>query len=260
MQTPRTNPETAALLQILAEADDLVRGYFERGAAVQTKTDGSLVTEADLAAEAVILAGLRRHFPDDALLSEESGAAHPAASPDGNRWVIDPIDGTSAFVEGLAHWGPSLARITPEGQVLLAATSLPRLRETWWVTEGRGFHAGAELAPLGAPTPPVLYVPSGLHKRVRLAWSGKARCIGGTAAHLALVARGSGAAALVGPDWKLWDVAAGLGLIDAVKGVARRVSDGAPLRLIADTGAPFVAGHPAVVDALLAAGAFAPLA
>lgn len=259
MQTLRPNPETEALLQILAEADELARGYFERGAAVQTKTDGSLVTEADLATEALILRGLRHHFPDDTLLSEETGAAHTAA-PTSNRWVIDPIDGTSAFVEGLAHWGPSLARIAPDGRVLLAATSLPRLRETWWVAEGRGYHGGAALPALGAPTPPVLYVPSGLHRRVRLAWSGKARCIGGTAAHLALVARGSAAAALVGPDWKLWDVAAGLGLIESVGGVARRVSDGAPLHLLADTGAPFVAGNPAVVDTLLAQGAFAPLA
>ena len=257
MQHPRYSRDPTVLLQILAAADDVARTHFERGVQVRNKLDGSLVTDADMAAEAVILEGLKLHFPNDNLWSEESGES-AAAVHGGHRWVVDPIDGTSAFVEGLAHWGPSLARLDPSGRVLLAATSLTRLREVWWVHEGRAYFGDTELPPLSSGAPPVLYIPSGLHKRAQLKWAGKARCIGGTAAHMALVARGSAMAVFVGPDWHLWDVAAGLGLIEAVKGVARRASDGAPLQLLADAGAPFFAGNPDVVEALLTAGALGP--
>jgi myo-inositol-1(or 4)-monophosphatase len=252
---PRHSRDPAVLLQILSAADNVAREHFERGVQVRNKLDGSLVTDADIAAETVILAGLKQHFPDDDLWSEESGESAATAVPSTYRWVVDPIDGTSAFVEGLAHWGPSLARIDSSGRVLLAATSVSRLHEVWWVYEGRAYFGDTELPPLSGGAPPVLYVPSGLHKRAQLKWAGKARCIGGTAAHMALVARGSAMAVFVGPDWHLWDVAAGLGLIEAVKGVARRLSDGAPLQLLADAGTPFIAGNPDVVEALLEAGA-----
>lgn len=255
MQHPRYSRDPTLLLEILAAADDVARTHFERGVDVRNKPDGSLVTDADIEAEKVILEGLRLYFPNDDLWSEESGESAAVGEPSTHRWVVDPIDGTSAFVEGLAHWGPSLARIDSSGRVLLAATSVTRLREVWWLYEGRAYFGDKELPPLTTGAPQVLYIPSGLHKRAQLKWMGKARCIGGTAAHMALVARGSAMAVFVGPDWHLWDVAAGLGLIEAVKGVARRLSDGAPLQLLADVGAPFIAGNPDVVEALLAAGA-----
>lgn len=237
-----------ALLGILAEADEVALAHFHRGVDVRHKADGSPVTDADLACDRVLTAGLARCFPADRVWSEESGAS----GGDGPyRWVVDPIDGTSAFVEGLAHWGPTLARIGPDGRVVLAATSLPRLRETWSLQEGVGYFQGGRLAPLAGAGPRVVYVPSGLHKRTQLQWAGRARCLGGTAAHLALVARGAALAVVVGPDWQLWDVAAGLGLIDAVRGSARRVSDGAPLHVHDDVGKPFVAGNPEAVERLL---------
>lgn len=255
---PSTSPpELEALLGMLDEANTVARGCFERGVTVRRKPDGSPVTDADLACEAVLLSGLARSFPQDAICSEESGSS---GGPGPCRWVVDPIDGTSAFVEGLAHWGPTLARIDAAGRVVLGATSLPRLHETWWVHEGRAFFGGTELPPLRGmgEAPRVVYIPSGLHQGLQLAWPGRARCLGGTAAHLALVARGAAAAAVVGAHWHLWDVATGLALIEAVGGTARRASDGAPLHVHDDAGAPFIAGIPEAVERLLT-HSFAPV-
>ncbi|MSP55002.1 MAG: inositol monophosphatase family protein [Myxococcales bacterium] len=264
-----TDPDTFALLNTVAHVDELARLHFERGLTVQHKADGSPVTDADLACESALIDGIQGRFPGDSLCSEERGRVEPAGAISGWHWLVDPIDGTSALVEGLAHWGPTVARLDRTGRVRLAVTSLPRLRETWLLHDGTAWFGGnaprsdgsaaawRRLAPLAGREPPrVLYVPSGMHLGGRLSWPGKARCLGGTAAHLALVASGSAAAAFVGPSWQTWDVATGLALIDAVGGVARRVSDGAPLDLLAGGGAPFIAGNPEAVERLIATGAF----
>ncbi len=253
MNTHASHPDAIALLGMVARADAVAREHFDRGVLVRRKSDGSPVTAADLACNESLLAGLREFFPADAVCSEESPAT-PGSSA--HRWVVDPIDGTSAFIEGLAHWGPSLARLDASGRVVLGATSLPRLRETWLLHDGVAWFGGRRLGALTAEdsAPRVVYVPSGMHRGMLLRWSAKARCLGGTAAHLALVARGSARAVIVGPDWQLWDVACGLGLIDAVGGVARRLPDGASLRMLDDVGTPFIAGEPEAVARLFRPG------
>lgn len=65
---------------------------------VRDKGGGDPVTEADLAAQAIILEGLGEAFPHDATLSEEAPGSLPAQ---GRCWVVDPLDGTSDFVDGI---------------------------------------------------------------------------------------------------------------------------------------------------------------
>jgi len=64
-----------------------------------------LVTEVDLASEAAIREVLQRHHPGVPILGEEGGGAEQAVT----RWVVDPLDGTTNFVHGLPHYGPSVA-------------------------------------------------------------------------------------------------------------------------------------------------------
>jgi myo-inositol-1(or 4)-monophosphatase len=64
------------------------------------KADHSLVTNADHEANTLILEALRRSFPEHGILSEETGREGPASSE--YVWVVDPLDGTRAFVRGLA--------------------------------------------------------------------------------------------------------------------------------------------------------------
>jgi fructose-1,6-bisphosphatase/inositol monophosphatase family enzyme len=248
-------PERGARLAgLLRAAGDAALAYVGTVFEVRRKADQSPVTDADLAAEAVLIDGLRRYWPDDGIVSEERGEIPGGAA----TWVVDPIDGTSAFTEGIAHWGPTVARLVPDGagtRVDTGALYLPRLDEHYHVEGGRGWMNGAPMAPMASLTPnQVLYLPSGFHKHFQVEFPGKARCLGGTAAHLCLVARGAAVAVIVPPRWSIWDTAAGLSLIDALGGRAARLSDGAPLDPFRDTGLPFVAGFPDAVEALLQDG------
>lgn len=245
----------ALLRPILTEAGARAVRWF-RTAEVTRKGDGTPVTAADREAEAVLVAGLSAAFPRDAISAEE-GASRPGGP---GRWHVDPLDGTSAFVEGLAHWGPSLGRVE-RGVVTHGATWFPRTGDYWYVAGDAGWLDGARLPSLpaesGRPRRP-LFVPSRIHAWLRLDWPAKVRCLGSTAAHLALVASGGAEAAFVGAGWQPWDTAAGLALIRAVGGRVSQL-DGSPLDFAADVGTPFVAGTARAVDWLTRPGRIAPL-
>src|SRR5690606_12785151 len=72
-----------------------------------TTTDEA-VTEADRAAQRYIVEGLRRRFPRDGIVGEESesgdGITFECPDPGGRVWVIDPIDGTNNFIGGMGHF------------------------------------------------------------------------------------------------------------------------------------------------------------
>ena len=108
-----------------------------------------LVTNADRASEQAVLAVLRRHRPQDAVLAEESGA-HAGASD--VRWVVDPLDGTTNFVHGRGDFAVSVAA-ERQGTVVTGAVYRPTDDE--WVAGGdneiRG--SGAPLTRNPPPTP-----------------------------------------------------------------------------------------------------------
>ena len=91
----------------------------------QYKKDGSPITQADLDADKIIQSGLKKHFPTIPIESEE-GKPQPANI---SKWLIDPIDGTAAFTEGLAHWGPTIGLLNNSGLPLYGSLYLPRLDE-----------------------------------------------------------------------------------------------------------------------------------
>lgn len=83
--------------------------HFRANVAIEDKGGGGLfdpVTRADRDAEAAIREEIRRVYPDHGVLGEEQGL-HSGTSP--YTWVIDPIDGTRAFVLGQLHWGTLIA-------------------------------------------------------------------------------------------------------------------------------------------------------
>jgi 3'-phosphoadenosine 5'-phosphosulfate (PAPS) 3'-phosphatase len=88
--------ELRVAVALVREAGRAILNLLER-AAVSTKADGSVVTEADYASDAAIRTGLRAAFPDDAILTEE-GADDPARLSHDRCWIADPIDGTAYFV------------------------------------------------------------------------------------------------------------------------------------------------------------------
>ena len=77
--------------------------HYERLEQIDHKSARDVVTEADHLSEALVIAAIRARYPDDAILAEESGA-HAGASdrpPNARTWVIDPLDGTVNYANGL---------------------------------------------------------------------------------------------------------------------------------------------------------------
>lgn len=100
--------ENYALFAFFAEIAEAAAAatlpYFRTMMTVDNKLDGGFdpVTEADKAAERAIRALIERNFPDDGIHGEEYGLVRAGAP---RRWVIDPVDGTRAFITGLPVWG-----------------------------------------------------------------------------------------------------------------------------------------------------------
>lgn len=89
------------LAEIAEEAARLILPYWRAGTAVETKSDDSPVTQADRAAEALILDRLAAAYPGVQTVAEEavSESGAPASAEDW-FWLIDPLDGTRGFVRG----------------------------------------------------------------------------------------------------------------------------------------------------------------
>ena len=89
--------EVEVLTGAVREAGEAIKRHYEEGARVYTKADHSPVTDADLAANAILIARLTAAFPDDAILSEEI-APDEVVNASARCWIIDPLDGTAHFV------------------------------------------------------------------------------------------------------------------------------------------------------------------
>jgi myo-inositol-1(or 4)-monophosphatase len=127
---PAAPAKLRALLRLAFELGEQARRVHAAGARgelhIETKSSSTdLVSQVDREAERLIVEGLRRARPDDAILAEE-GSARDGTS--GVRWVIDPLDGTTNFVYGYAAYGVSLAvevdGIAQVGVVLDSANGL----------------------------------------------------------------------------------------------------------------------------------------
>ena len=90
---------------VARKAGAILMRHFGNLTEIRKKGAIDLVTEADLASEACVVACIRKAFPDHAILAEESGR-HDADSP--FCWVIDPLDGTTNFAHGLPVFGVSI--------------------------------------------------------------------------------------------------------------------------------------------------------
>ena len=249
-------PSLVRLEAALRSVGDLARSFFGR-VQPRYKADGSPVTEADLAVQRALVARLVEAFPGDGVVSEEGERRR--SEEGGGTWFVDPIDGTGAFLQGLAHWGPTVCRIDTEGALQLGAYYEPLLDRVF--TAGRGLGAwrdGSALPRASAAalrSDDVLYVPSRIHRRPGLPWPGKLRALGSTAAHLALLAAGGGRGAIVA-RWSLWDVGCGVLMNREVGNVVVRPG-GEPFEpAVSSEGLPFLIGAPDAV-AILDTGGWA---
>jgi 3'(2'), 5'-bisphosphate nucleotidase len=126
-----------ALAEIAAEAAAVILPLWRTELEVSAKADQSPVTEADRRGETLILAGLARRFPGVAVISEEDASEFGTPDEIGPRFfLVDPLDGTKAFVRGDPHFTVNIALIE-HGQPVAGAVAAPASGELWR-TSARG--------------------------------------------------------------------------------------------------------------------------
>lgn len=208
--------DLAEVLEITRQAEQIGLKFFGRAEA-ERKSDNTLVTDADRRIEEMVRNRLEALTPEYGFLGEESGLSKtvPSNAP---YWVLDPLDGTGAFVSGLPCWSFSLGLVS-RGKPVFGVVNLPMMQEMYYTgIDGRAYR-NDELYPAANPrkidTQSVLYVTaSEIYRGYRLSFPGKFRTLGSAAYHGLLTARPYTAGVLQGPVY-LWDLAAVLALNEA---------------------------------------------
>jgi histidinol phosphatase-like enzyme (inositol monophosphatase family) len=135
-------------LAAVQEAGETAVRHFRTRLAVADKAPGSVfdpVTEADRAVEALIRERLHARFPDHRIVGEEHGETGSGRV----TWVVDPIDGTRAFISGMPTWGILLGLVV-DAVPVAGIVHQPYTHETWIADPERGARL---LRPGQAPTP-----------------------------------------------------------------------------------------------------------
>jgi myo-inositol-1(or 4)-monophosphatase len=210
------------LKQAVREAGSLALGYFRQELTVSRKNDGSEVSEADLAVDAALNRSLAGSRPGYGWLSEES-------EDDARRldrtcvWMVDPIDGTNAFLRHVPEWTVSAA---------LVENGKPVLGIVFNAATNEFFHAIREQGAFLNDVPIKVSDRSGIEGALIIAsgglfkkriwkepWPGvESRWVNSVAYRLALVAAGRADATLSLSAKSEWDLAAGVLLVEEAGG------------------------------------------
>ena len=142
------SPHLAAALDAARAATDLIRKAYRGNFSVEYKADASPVTEVDVAAERAIKAVLAARFPDYGFYGEETGKDRADSE---YLWLVDPIDGTKAFVRGYPIFSVQIALM--RGYELIMGVSCAPcwnegLGEVCWAELGQGAWRGLLDTPL----------------------------------------------------------------------------------------------------------------
>ena len=127
------------LADICEEAAALILPLWRSGVEVIVKADESPVTEADRKGELLILDLLKTHFPDIPVISEEDASEGGLPDAVGPRFfLVDPLDGTKAFVRGDPNFTVNIGLIE-NGRPVAGAVSAPPSGETWFTAAGKAW-------------------------------------------------------------------------------------------------------------------------
>ena len=132
------SPELVAALDAAAEAAVIARSLYQRNLAVRLKEDKSPVTEADVRCELAIRSVLEARFPAYGFFGEETGSRAVDAEA---LWLVDPIDGTKAFVREYPMFSTQIA-LQRGGEFVLGVSSAPVYGELAYAERGQGAWLG----------------------------------------------------------------------------------------------------------------------
>lgn len=194
-------------------AGEIIMPLYNAGVSVELKADRTPVTIADRNAEEAIRAFLQRELPDDGILGEEFGAVE---GKNGNRWILDPIDGTKSFIHHVPLFGTLIA-LEQDGVPTVGVIACHAVGETVWGAKGLGaWHNGNPARVSGVTSLSESTVLSTSYHRWQQRYpagfnamgarTGLTRAWGDCFGYL-LVATGR-AEVMLDPDMNIWDVAA----------------------------------------------------
>jgi myo-inositol-1(or 4)-monophosphatase len=218
--------------EVVAEAGARARAMFHAGVRSWKKLRDSVVCDADLAVDALLRERLSHLAPEHGWFSEETvDAPERLASP--TLWIVDPIDGTRAFIAGDADWCVSIALVA-NGRPVAAALHVPMSDELFVAGRGRGTTRNGAPVAVGRPAtlagariagPKPMLEEIARHENAIV----RAPRIRSLALRLTRVATGELEAAVASADSNDWDIAAADLLLQEAGGILSGLDGRAPV-------------------------------
>src|ERR1700678_2886949 len=140
MESMKPTSELQAALDAAEQAAAIARAMYQHNIEVRIKEDKSPVTEADVRCEMAIREILEARFPSYGFHGEETGSHLPNAE---SLWLVDPIDGTKAFVREYPMFSTQIA-LMRQGRIVLGVSSAPVYGELAYAERGRGAYLNGE--------------------------------------------------------------------------------------------------------------------
>ena len=128
------SPELATAIEAAKMAAEISRKYYYGNFSVKTKADRTPVTQADVECEEAIRGIIQARFPDDGFYGEETGRTREDAA---RFWLVDPIDGTKAFVRQYPFFSTQIA-LMQAGRIVLGVSCGTMFEELVWAERGKG--------------------------------------------------------------------------------------------------------------------------
>lgn len=210
--------EIAVARKAARAAGEILRGHWRRGGyTIGSKGKDNPVTQADLEADRALKKMLHDPFPEYGWLSEET-ADSEARLKCRRVWIVDPLDGTKEFINGIPEFCVAVA-LVEDGEPVLGVTYNPIKREMFWCARGMGCHLNSK--PARVTRTRALHRANVLASRSETArgeWEVfhgqlKVSPTGSVAYKLALVAAGKADATFTRSPKSEWDIASGAALI-----------------------------------------------
>jgi myo-inositol-1(or 4)-monophosphatase len=122
------------------ESGKIQRKYLEKNINIRHKGETDLVTDVDMACQETIIGLIKKAFPDDDIISEEKKNDFDGKR---NRWIIDPLDGTTNYAHGYPFFCTSIA-YEENGQIILGVVYNPIFNELFFGRKGAGAYLNGE--------------------------------------------------------------------------------------------------------------------
>jgi fructose-1,6-bisphosphatase/inositol monophosphatase family enzyme len=228
------------------ESGEIAVEYFKKGVNWHLKADDTFVSDADKAVEEYLVGKIQKHYRDHQIIAEEGSRF------DGSEftWVIDPIDGTSAFVWGIPTWCISVG-VLKNKEPHWGMVYFPLLQEIYTIEDVLAKRNQATIRVANSITSnSLLCISARALQQYNITFPGNVCSFASGVMHNCLVARGVAVAAITMKP-NIWDLAGVLPILRAAGADIRYIS-GKTLSLseLVEAAAPepLIAGHPEQLD------------